>query len=124
MTGKERITNILQGKPVDRIGLYEHFWSDTKKEWVSKGHIREDEDLGDHFNYDVAECWAFNFVLDLDFEPEVVAEDEDTVTMKDGNGAILRRHKHHDSTPEHIDYTIKEKEDWEQIFLPWGHKCF
>ena len=26
MTGKERIGAILQRKPVDRIGLVEHFW--------------------------------------------------------------------------------------------------
>lgn len=32
MTGRERIGNILQRKPVDRIGVYEHFWSDTQRE--------------------------------------------------------------------------------------------
>ena len=26
MTDKERISNILKHKPVDRIGLYEHFF--------------------------------------------------------------------------------------------------
>ena len=29
----ERIGNILRRKPVDRIGLLEHFWGDTHKLW-------------------------------------------------------------------------------------------
>ena len=29
MTGKERMQRILRHEPVDRIGLYEHFWNDT-----------------------------------------------------------------------------------------------
>ena len=31
LTGAERIANILRRKPVDRIGLFEHFWGDTQK---------------------------------------------------------------------------------------------
>ena len=31
MTGKERIQRILRREPVDRIGLYEHFWPDTER---------------------------------------------------------------------------------------------
>jgi hypothetical protein len=39
MTGKERISRILQRKPVDRIGLFEHFWGDTMKKWQGQGHL-------------------------------------------------------------------------------------
>ena len=35
MNGKERISRILKHQPVDRIGLFEHFWGDTQREWVS-----------------------------------------------------------------------------------------
>lgn len=115
MTGKERIINILNHQPVDRIGIYEHFWSDTKKHWVSQGKIGEDESMFEHFDYDISESWAFNLKLDLDWEDEIVAETEDTITMKDGNGAILKRHKHHDTTPEHIGFTITEQEDWDKV---------
>ncbi|MGI5960245.1 MAG: uroporphyrinogen decarboxylase family protein [Massiliimalia sp.] len=114
MTGKERMQNILQHKPVDRIGLYEHFWNDTYHEWQSKGHLHG-EDINTHFDFDMMECWAFNLTADLDYEPEIVAETEETVTIKDGNGAILRRHKLHDTTPEHVDFTVKDREGWEKI---------
>lgn len=115
MTGKERMQRILKHEPVDRVGIYEHFWGDTYNAWRAEGHLPEGESFEDHFGYDMSECWAFNLVADLDFEQKVVAEDEDTITFLDGNGAILRRHKFHDTTPEHVDFTVKEREDWEKI---------
>ena len=37
MTGQERIYNILNRQPVDRIGVFEHFWNDTYRIWQEKG---------------------------------------------------------------------------------------
>ncbi len=118
MNGKERISNILKRKPVDRIGLYEHFWGDTRNRWQKEGHIKENESLADHFGFDMEESWAFNLVADLDFEPEVVEETEETILTRDGNGALLRRHKLHDSTPEHIDFMVKEGKAWQEKIKP------
>jgi uroporphyrinogen decarboxylase len=118
MTGIERIGNILKRKPVDRIGVYEHYWGDTQKDWTRKGHIKEDENLSDHFGYDMQEHWSFSYVADLDHRPLVVEENEDTVLIRDGNGALLRRHKKHDSTPEHVDFLVKEREQWEELIKP------
>jgi uroporphyrinogen decarboxylase len=112
MTGKERITRILKHQPVDRIGVFEHFWSDTYKAWDSK---LSGESYEDHFGLDMQTFWAFNLVLDLDFEKQIVAETEETITYLDGNGAVLKTHKIHDSTPEHIDFSIKERKDWEKV---------
>ncbi len=53
MTGKERISRILKHQPMNRIGLFEHFWSDTQKHWESQGHIKHDEDMGRHFGFDI-----------------------------------------------------------------------
>jgi uroporphyrinogen decarboxylase len=118
MTGVERIGNILQHKPVDRIGLYEHFWSDTQKVWTEQGHIQEGEDLSDHFGFDMDLCWAFNLVADLDVVPQVIEETEETILTRDGNGALLRRHKLHSSTPEHVDFLVKERQGWEEHVKP------
>ena len=115
MNGKERISRILHHQPADRIGLYEHFWSDTYAYYLSEGKVNEGENFEEHFNLDFTLCWPFNLVIDLDFQPVTVSEDEDTLTQKDGNGAILRRHKHHDTTPEHVDFTVKTREDWERV---------
>lgn len=115
LTGKERMSRILKREPVDRVGLMEHFWSDTQKVWTEQGHIQPGEDLGDHFGFDLKLQWAFNVVADLDYEPVVIAETEDTVTTKDGNGATLKRHKLHDATPEHIDFDVKERPAWDVL---------
>lgn len=118
MNGKERITRILRHEPVDRIGLFEHFWSDTHSKWLADGYIKENESFEDHFDLDIQSCWAFNMIADLDFIPQVVSETEETIIMLDGNGAVLKKHKHHDTTPEHIDFNVKERESWERDIKP------
>ncbi|MEI8079594.1 MAG: uroporphyrinogen decarboxylase family protein [bacterium] len=118
LTGKERIVRILKHEPVDRIGLFEHFWGDTHKAWVEAGKIRPDEDLNAHFNYDMTTCWPLNLVADLDFQPVVLEENAESRLSKDGNGAILRQNKMHDGTPEHVDFTVKTSADWQQWIAP------
>ena len=115
----ERIHNILQRKPVDRIGLFEHFWGDTHKRWVAEGHIREDESLEDHFGFDMHNCGGLNFVAKMDFEPEIIEETDETYLQRDGNGAVLRRHKLHDATPEHVDFLVKDRAGWEEHIKPY-----
>jgi uroporphyrinogen decarboxylase len=118
LTGIERIGNILRHKPVDRIGLFEHFWGDTLKKWRDSGHINEADDLATHFGFDMATCWAFNLMADLDFVPKVVEETEETILTRDGNGALLRRHKLHNATPEHVDFAVKDRTTWETFIKP------
>ncbi len=118
MTGVERINNILSLKPVDRIGLFEHFWGDTRGKWQREGHIQEDEDLASHFGFDMQTSWSFNMMADLDYTPEVIEEDEETVLTRDGNGALLRKHKLHNATPEHVDFAVKDRPTWEELVKP------
>lgn len=119
MTGKERMTNILKRKPVDRIGLMEHFWSDTKKVWAEKGKITEDTDLGDHFNFDLDLSWPLKMIANMSHIPQIIEETDETVLTRDGNGALLRRHKLHDSTPEHVDFLVKDRAGWEEHIKPY-----
>ncbi|MFZ2654041.1 MAG: uroporphyrinogen decarboxylase family protein [Victivallales bacterium] len=119
MSGKERISNILKRKPVDRIGLFEHFWGDTQKVWTEHGYIKKDEDLAAHFGFDMSTIWAFNYVANLDYKNEVIEEDTETKLEKDGNYAILRRHKLHNATPEHVDFTVKDRVGWEELIKPF-----
>jgi uroporphyrinogen decarboxylase len=116
MTSIERMSRILQCKPVDRIGLYEAFWTDTRKAWADK--VPEGESYADHFGFDL-ECGGWlNTVADLDFERVTVSEDQDTITYLDGNGASLRHHKHHNTTPENVDYTVKDRGGYFELIRP------
>ena len=118
LTSRERISRILKREPVDRIGVFEHFWGDTRKAWIEAGDIREDENLHDHFGFDITTCGGLNMVADIDFVAEVLEEDEETQLVRDGNGTIMRRHKLHASTPEHVDFTVKDRTGWEDFVVP------
>jgi len=118
ITGIERTNALLAHKKTDRIGLYEHFWNDTYAEWREKGKIKDGVSYADEFGFDLDESWCFNYVADLDFQSIVISETEDTITRKDGNGAILRRHKKHDTTPEHVGFTVTERTGWEEHIKP------
>lgn len=118
LTGQERISRILKHEPVDRIGLYEHFWGDTRKQWTEDGFIQEEEDLIQHFDLDIRQNGPLNMVIDLDFERELLEETEDTELYLDGNGAKLRWHKKHASTPEHVGFTITSQKEWEEMAKP------
>jgi uroporphyrinogen decarboxylase len=119
LTSIERITNILKRQPVDRIGVFEHFWDDTQRTWQAQGFIQPGESLEDHFGYDLQLFWAFNFIADLDFVPQTIEETEETILQLDGNGATLRRHKLHDTTPEHVDFRVKDRQGWEEYVKPF-----
>lgn len=113
MTGRERIDNILHRRPVDRIGLFEHFWGDTLKKWQEQGHIQPGQDLATHFGFDMTTSWCFNCTADLDFVPITVEEDDETRLVKNGNYATLRHHKLHASTPEHVAFDTMDRTFWE-----------
>ncbi len=118
MTSIERVGNQLARKPVDRIAVYESHWGDTLARWQSEGHITEHENLEEHFGYDMQMVWPFNYTARLDFEPETVEETEETILVRDGNGALLRRSKTHDCTPEHVDFLVKDRSGWEAHIKP------
>jgi uroporphyrinogen decarboxylase len=118
MTGIERIGCILKRKPVDRIGLFEHFWGDTAAAWREQGHLRDNESFENHFGLDMQNFWAFNLIADLDFKREILEETDETILARDGNGAVLRWHKKHDATPEHVDFLVKDRTQWEEVIKP------
>ncbi len=119
LTSIERISRILKRQPVDRIGVFEHFWGDTLRMWSEQGHMEPGESPENHFGFDLQICWPFNSVAKLDFEPQVIEETEDTILLRDGNGAVLRRHKKHDATPEHVDFLVQDRAAWEEHIKPF-----
>jgi uroporphyrinogen decarboxylase len=114
MTSRERISRILRRQPVDRIGLFEHFWGDTQACWEKQGHIKPGENLADHFGFDLEMAWTLNTVADLDYVEEVLEENETTKLVRNGNYATMRSHKLHSSTPEHVDFLVKDRSGWDK----------
>ncbi len=119
MTGIERISRQLNHQSVDRIAVSEEFWTWTASKWIADGKMKEGETPVNHFNLDLDKLWTFKYALHPEFEPEILEEDEDTKLIKDGNNALLRVHKKHASTPEHIGYAVANREDWEKLAKPF-----
>ena len=115
LTSHERIRRMLKREPADCIGLYETFWGETHASYLEKGHLKPGEDIKSHFNLDIVESWVFNCTADLDFKEEFVEEDEETRLVKNGNGAILRWFKNKSTTPENVDYTVKDRAGWDEV---------
>jgi len=118
MTGKERISAILRHQPVDRIGLYEHFWGEAGTKWTTDGPIKSGESFSDHFGFDLENAGWINMTADLDFKEVIIEEKEDSVLKLDGNGATLRHAKGHAGTPEHVDFAVKDRDAWEKLIRP------
>jgi uroporphyrinogen decarboxylase len=127
MNGKERISRILRHEPVDRIGLFEVFWGETVQAWTDQGRIESPEAVSDHFGLDLRRTsgevtplsWkVVNLVADLDASDDTVEENETSRLSKDGNGALLRWLKHGSGAPEHVDFTVKDRQGWEEQILP------
>ncbi len=119
MSGYERMVNALARKPVDMLPVAVSPWGDTVKRWVSEGHLKADEDPALHFGQDSRGGGWLNSVANLDFEQVTLEETDETILCLDGNGATLRRHKLHDSTPEHVDFTVKDRAGWEKHVKPF-----
>ncbi len=118
LTSYERFSLALDRKPVDVLPACVTPWGATVQRWCKEGHIRQDEDVAEHFGQDMRQAGWPNSVADIDFEPVTIEETEETVLRRDGNGAVLRWHKQHDSTPEHVDFTVKDRTGWEELIKP------
>lgn len=118
LTSKERVQRTLDHKPVDRLPIYECFWGDTCMQWRSEGHIRQDEDIIDHFDLDLSGGGWPNTTADLDFQEQVLEETDEWKITLSGNGAKLKWWKHQSGTPEHVDFLVKDRTGWERHIKP------
>ncbi|MEM3423733.1 MAG: uroporphyrinogen decarboxylase family protein [Nitrososphaeria archaeon] len=118
MTSIERVENIFNFDKVDCVPIGEDFWEDTVKKWSNEGHLGVEESLVEHFELDLDRSGLINWYLDPSFKFETIEEDEDTQIILDGNWAKLRVHKKHASTPEHIDFAIKDRRIWLEYAKP------
>lgn len=117
LTGFERMTNFFHRRPLDRIPAFDNFWDGKIEAWFVQGSL-PDTDVTTHFGFDMRETGGTNMEADLDFTPQVLDEDEDTRVILDRNYAVMRWHKKHLSPPEHIDFRIKARRDWEERVKP------
>lgn len=141
MDSQERIECLLDGKTVDRFGVNDFFWDETLKVWVSQGYPEVDrtdefasysylEDEGGdkcpidpayHFGFDMNPGSAFQQwfdILPIRGYSEVIEETDEWTIKRDGAGAALKYWRHKSGTPEHIDFTMANRDIWEKKYRP------
>ncbi len=119
LNSKERIGRILRRQAVDRIGTCESFWPETQQLWIQQGHLKQDESLTLHFGHELTSPDWFNMVADLEFGEKVIEETGEAKLVRNGNGSLLRWWKHKSSTPEHVDFTVKDRPGWQEHARPY-----
>ncbi len=118
MTSVERMQAALARRPVDQLPIAVSPWGATVARWRQEGHLGPEEDVAEHFGQDLRSGGWLNSVVDLEFQAVTLEETEETILQLDANGARLRRHKLHDSTPEHVGFTVTDRRSWEAFAKP------
>ena len=114
MTHRERMLNSLANKPVDLFPYGDGLWSETAKKYIEQGKLKECEDQISHFDMSWRGGGRLNSGADLEQGDITLEEDNETKLYKSSNGAILRAWKAQSGTPEHVDFTVKDRENWEK----------
>jgi uroporphyrinogen decarboxylase len=114
MVGRERVNRMFARQDQDSTPRMESFWDDTLRRWRAEG-LTEDPNvvLGNDFQ---GLCWSEPFPFPG--QAEVIGEDADTVTMRDGWGQVNRYWKNRQGTPEHIAFPCETRRNWECDIKP------
>ena len=110
MTSRERVTLAMKHKEPDRIPIQDGLWGTTLARWHEEG-MPEGTPADDFFGWEIA-----NFGGDNSMQiPSKVIEETDEIKITAGaDGATVRNWKKKSSTPELIDFLIKNRSDWDQ----------
>ena len=139
MTNRERAYNLLHFKSVDRMpAVHFGYWIELLQEWAEQGHI--DMEIAKNY-YDGSPAdkelnkimgWDFNYYncvspansLFPAFEYKVIEKLPDGfVRVQNADGLIERIREGAGSIPAEDDYQLKDREAWEQLYLPKLKYC-
>lgn len=118
MAHKERFLAAINREPVKALPYGDGLWGETRRRYTEEGAMTEDEDPIAHFDMSWRSGGWLNSVGDLDFENQIIEETDETVLTLNGNGAKLRTWKARSGTPEHVDFTVKDRASWEELIRP------
>lgn len=118
MTHKERMLNSLANQPVDLLPYGDGLWGETFRRYVEEGFLQKGEDTVAHFDMSWRSGGWLNSTADLEHGEVIIEETETTKLVKNGNGAFMRIWKSQSGTPEHVDFTVKERAAWEELIKP------
>lgn len=110
-------TIVTDKKCPERCGIHEHFWPHLlENRWADDGYP-EDTSYMEYFNLDIHQLGGwFNTQARVLEENELVEETEETRTMRNGWGTLLRFWKKKAGTPEHLGFSLTSEEVWKKEY--------
>lgn len=109
LTTKERFQHIFDHKETDRIPIIDSPWDTTIKRWQHEG-MPENISFVDYFGLD--------HVIDLTIarapwnKTEIIEETDEYRIYKNWWGTTSKQWKHATSTPQYLNFTIKDPDSW------------
>lgn len=110
MTSWERFKRMYEHKAADRIPITDSPWGGTIRRWEQEG-MPKNADWCDYFDLDKRA--EIGVDISPRFEEKVIEETDRYVVYTSNWGVTMKQFKEQDSTPEMIDYKVKNPEEWE-----------
>ena len=110
MTSQERVLLALQRQQPDRVPIHDSPWGTTEERWHREG-LPEGVSSADHFGFEFS---GVGGDTSFQLERKVIEENDDFVIATDSRGATMKNWKKKTSTPELVDFTIKDRRTWEE----------
>lgn len=111
MTSYERFKRMFEHREADRVPIVDSPWPATIERWHREG-MPEDVSFVDYFGLDHV-AW-----IGVDNSPRydvrVLEETDDYIVSTNAWGATMKNWKHAASTPEFLDFTVRDRETWER----------
>ncbi len=111
MTVYERYKRMFEHREADRVPIIDNPWAATLERWRKEG-LPEKTNFIDYFDLD--HIVRINVDVSPQYEVKVVEETEEYITKTTVWGVTNRNWKHAASTPEFLDFTIKDRASWEE----------
>lgn len=117
MTPHERFLATMYFRPVDRAPLWEWGpWSSTLRRWQREALGKGNSPPQYSECENKVQCGVDLWMLPR-YEERVISEDDMSIVKVSDRGVVMRTFKSLDtmSMPEHIEYPIKTRADWEKL---------
>ena len=109
LTSYERFKRMFEHKDADRIPIIDGPWESTIERWQREG-MPATVSYVDFFGLDKQAGYS------VDVSPRypggVIEETDDYVISKSAYGVTMKTWKHAASTPQFLDFTIKDRPSW------------
>lgn len=110
MTTRERFLRILSRQEADRVPIQDSPWAGTIRRWEREG-MPHGMDYRDFLDIDKAE--GIGVDISPRYEERIIEETDKYAIMTSPWGVTMKYLKEEDTTPEFLDFTVKDSAIWQ-----------